>query len=351
MFLRAARTIASASIVSAALIGCASKDPFVSAEHPPGDDGAYYALPRALVPLQIVRKNCKVTVTPSDSIYVADPEGQYRLKIKHKWHSTDHLKVVTDANGLLTTINGDSTDQTSAILAKVIKLAAAFQGVPPISAGDEEEGNRTKAPCEKSDKGDFDIVVVIDPTRDPNQVDANKQLDGTLVSLSSGPLITTKPTRGPGSADCATAVCFRAARPYVITVEQRPERGFPRQVIRHVTIAPDPDSVMSVRFDRQLLATSDVKLTFTNGMMTSHEATKESEALALLQIPLDVASAILSLPSQLATVRVNNYGDDKKVLDAQAGLLRAQAELIAAQQQWDAARAKEAPQNGQSTKP
>lgn len=320
------------ALVGLTTSGCAT-GAFIKAEHPPGSDGAFYALPKALWPIDVSREGCDLKVTPpATPTYIGDPNNQYRLQIDHHWLSSETLKVGTDENGLLTTVNGTGEDQLPAALNKVLDLVAAAYGVPPKGAptGPQTDGQREKLKCEESKELDFVASLIVDPTLE-RQDEANRLLDGTHVTLSTKPLYPTGSDGKDKLVDCSKVVCFRAARPYEITFVQR-GKGLVPQTRRLVVLAPDPSSTMSVHLDRQLLSKADIKLTFSNGMMTSYDTSKNSEALSLLQVPLDIASAILGLPSQIATIKVTNYGDDQKVLDAYSALLNSQAAMITAQQ-------------------
>lgn len=314
----------------ATLAGCSS---FVVSDRLPGHDGAYYALPRAQLPVTIVRSGCELEATFADISYVPDLAAQYRLRLDHNWFSQDKLTVVTDADGLLMSVNGKSVDQTSQILKDAARLAAtvSFRSASggPLGAG--EKGGDFD--CSKSDEGDFSSVVLVDPTSTREQLMVISSNLGNGVTVGARALGESETPSTP--VDCAEVVCFRAMRPYVISVEQAetpPNEGnYKKKAFRFMVLAPDPNLVMGVRLDRQLLSTSDVKLTFDHGVLTKYDTVKNSEASSLLQLPLDVAAEVLKVPGELSTIRVKELENEAQLLRNQKSLLESQAALIAAQ--------------------
>ncbi|MDE1985839.1 MAG: lipoprotein, partial [Alphaproteobacteria bacterium] len=153
------RRIFCAAFAAATLAGCAGG--FV--ESKTADDGAvdngYYALPRLFVTMTVTSapqkadaapattttssmtttkqkkaaKNAKpapappkvVTVQFGAPMYVPDPDYRYMLHLDHEIWSNDHIKIDTDAAGLLTGVNADSQDQRGTAGNKVVELAAA----------------------------------------------------------------------------------------------------------------------------------------------------------------------------------------------------------------------------------
>lgn len=320
-------------LATASVAGCSS---FVASDRLPGTDGAYYALPRAYVPISISRTGCDLEAKAADAEYVPDLSAQYRLRLDHGWFSKDKLEVVTDTDGLLSKVNGKSTDQTSAFVKGAVRLAAqinfrAGAGSPFSSTGTDKQ----PFDCSKSGAGDFTYEATVDPLSTKDQLKSLAfELRGTGVTIDAYPLEESVAKAAP-SVDCAEVVCFRVLRPYVVSVEQAktsPEDGnFKEQTYRFMVLAPDPNWLMGVRLDRQLLSEADIQLSFDRGVLTKYHATKHSEVGSLLQLPLDVGAEVLSLPSQLTAVRVEEIKSETNLLEGQKSLLEAQAALIAAQ--------------------
>ena len=106
----------------------------------------------------------------------------------------------------------------------------------------------------------------------------------------------------------------------------------------YVALVPDPISVGQYNIHRGPCIDRNTKVVFVNGSISTLELIKPSEVLGCLQIPLDIAKAILAVPGSLLTVKVNNITDEKKYLQAQTDLLNAQVALWAAQQKATAPR-------------
>jgi hypothetical protein len=70
-------------------------------------------------------------------------------------------------------------------------------------------------------------------------------------------------------------------------------------------------------------------LKFTNGVMSSVDLSKPSEVLGCLDIPLQIAKAFTSIPSELLTLKINQTNQETSLLKAQTDLLKAQTALMA----------------------
>lgn len=332
-------------LIAQAASGCAS-GPYVSSRAiTPGGDGTYYALPRAYAPLKIERKHGKLTVTPTTPLlYFPDPKYAFRLNLEHSWITTDHIAVGTTETGLLTSINGSSTDQTAAAVSQAIQLAseivktgAAFGSPGVATAGGPPKPDEAK---------DFEFEVALDPT----DVKSDRWAEVSAYLANYGVAVTAQPLNGgptafeneqalqAQSATCSDSICFRPARPYEIVFRQT-ARTLPPVAFRFLIVAPDPAMLLSIRLDRQILATSGIKLTFCNGMLTNYETTKHSEVTSLLQVPIDALKMIAEIPGSVLSVRIQNDQQNANLLQGQTNLLNAQAAFVAAQAQAAARKA------------
>ncbi len=333
------------AVAMAMLLSACAHSSFVAGEKLPGTDGAYYALPTAQVQFKLsLDINCKLTVAPmkegKDPLsieYLPDPQAQYRLRIDHSIFAKDTLIVETDPIGLLKSVNGTGDDQLPTALTSAVQLLGAFYGAAPPApapaptAPKKQNGEPPTPPPPCKDKTFSNVAVSIDPT-DPTYSKPIEPIPKVLVT--SRPLDNSEVAMG-SPTDCTKVVCFRVARPYVVTIKrpaQPAPEGSPAQEFRYLVLAPDPKSVFGVRLDRQAFSASKVTLTFTNGMLTYYETTKKSELVSLLQVPLNVSSAIIDTVASLTQLKINHVKADNSVLTEQQALIDAQKNLLRAQQ-------------------
>jgi hypothetical protein len=308
-------------------------DSFVASEPVPGTDGGYYALPRAVVPVEVSRTKCELKVTAHEPLFLPDSAARFRLRIDHDVLSSETLIVTTNERGLLTAVNAKAQDQTGEVLKQLVHLYSTLSGAKPVTKSDNRKN------CATSNENDFVYAGLLDPTNTDTRLnsEAKEFLERYQVKMEIGGLLgAAQPATGNTvpAADCSEVVCFRAVRPYPVKFTQQESHThiLPTQVFTLSVIAPDPATVMGIRLDRQLFALSHIKLSFTQGILTKFDTSKESEALSVLKLPLDVAKEILKVPGDLATVRVKEIQSDTSLLQEQQKLIRAQIALIEAQQ-------------------
>jgi hypothetical protein len=73
-------------------------------------------------------------------------------------------------------------------------------------------------------------------------------------------------------------------------------------------------------------------LTFSNGILTQMSASRPSELLGFVSPLIEVPKAIVSIPGELLTLRVNHSVNESKLLQNQQALLEAQKEILKLQQ-------------------
>jgi hypothetical protein len=108
------------------------------------------------------------------------------------------------------------------------------------------------------------------------------------------------------------------------------DQGF---LISKVFQLPNKSPVLSVDLTRSPFITKEYDLQFIDGILSSYSLKKPSEVLAGLDIPINVAKALVALPANLVTFKVNMT---TKAIQLQ----KAQADLDAAQRAFQDAVAK-----------
>ena len=280
-------------------------------------EGPTYSLPKGLITLSAVHADSKLTLQATPLI-VPDVASSYQLRLNEDVFASDHYVITTDANGLLSSINSDNTDQTPAIVAKIIQIADAV-----IQAGALRAAAQAPPPI------DFSISLAVDPfspasVRRAKKVFSDHLIELKMSDLAGEPLLVSPASEIAEPTDCISSVCFRPVAPVRVsfTVANTAQQDV-------VLVLPDPRLLMSYNIRRGPCIQRVTNLKFTNGVMSSVDLSKPSEVLGCLDIPLQIAKAFTSIPSELLTLKINQTNQETSLLKAQTDLLKAQTALMA----------------------
>jgi hypothetical protein len=357
-------------------------------------DGLSYYLPRGIVELTIARKKKKegsgesapiadtVTLTVSAVRYVPDPSHHYAIKIRHDPFFTDKIVVQVGRTGLLESISTDGKDETGEILRRLARAPADIFSAPEQPRAASNDGNPNYQ--------EYEIKFSLDPT-DNSELNRLRQvlrkIDPTIKFIAT-PLVRVATRGGTHQPDCNIDPCFRVAVPYalelvsdpynhVVRPWKKPEpvaaapdakpkkppadseapntvqrstqtestEGRDREgsitatapaetglvIARAVVVLPNKNLVGQIALTRAPFVQKKFNLTFNDGFLTKADLDNPSEALAFVQIPIDVAKAIVSIPSAMFDFKVREIQSDNKLLLAQKQNLEYQKQIIDAQ--------------------
>ncbi len=323
-------TILSFIVVSTLVGGCA---PDIVTSKPYTADGIEfgsakgvgYFLPKALVSLEVERKKGVVTVKAKDPIYMPDTDHLYFLEYDHDVFFDDEVTIQVGSNGLLSSIETKSKDQSGEFVKKIVELATEVAKIAAVSGDGKEK--------------DFKIVDSFDPLDDKDRSRFERKLSralGTRIAdVDVSPMFQeAKFEKFPKK--CTSGVCARTALPYQVTLSILPKSANSDSDTLAWSFGahlPQQAPVIGIPLTRSSFVKNEAELTFSNGMLTKLNYVEPSEAVGFMQIPIDVAKAIVSIPSAVLDFKVTNLEKDKKLLKEQKGLIDAQNELIKAQQE------------------
>ena len=316
-----------AGLLASMLVACASDTVRSgSVTDPPKiwsrTDAVPYNLPRVLFNVTIERKvvdgAAQDTMTVGEPAVVPDPEHRYRLYYDRSAFASDSMLFETGVSGLLTTINATSEDETGDLVVKLGELAAQVARIAAAA--------RAPAPPPPTP---FKISKLVDPANDGdrNELDgwlSKRGLDFDVVPLgwdrakiaSEREALKKPPPRG---------VLFRPVLPYKISLSSSGQT-----ISEVVAFAPQEAPVLGIRLERFRFVRATNKLAFNQGLLTKFEIEKPSEALGFIQIPIDVAKAIVDIPGQLLQMKVQSTTNETGLLEAQKALLEARQALAQA---------------------
>jgi hypothetical protein len=276
--------------------------------------GLVYFLPMTLIAVsgEIKDEVVKYTVTPT---IVPDPRASYRLRYVPGSATDDDLGLSVDKNGLLSgATKANITDRTGDIIIALAKTGAAGQtstATPP----DE--------PVRDADAYPFTVIYDVDTF-----VKGVTLPDNSTITVEQKWL----PQQGGYIPPCTYSVCFRT----VIPIHAHLTNGTRKNDFAFVAINASQTEGIDL-ISANLVARTN-NLTFESGLLTTVAINQPSTTLAIVNLPLAVLKAILSVPAELLTIKIKNVQAEADLLKAQADVLAQAKALVDAQQALQNAR-------------
>ncbi|MEL6372302.1 MAG: hypothetical protein AAFR03_16485 [Pseudomonadota bacterium] len=320
---------------AALLPSCASQDLLTSNRQLPSKPIYIpYSLPEGLLKVTFKRAEAggDVSLEFGEVQYRPDPEYQFFLEYGHSSFSEDDISVQITDEGYLKSITAKTEDQTGEVVSKVIELATEV-----AKAGIAIRSDQDLPP--------FSYTAFFDPTDAAEREEVKGVLGAYGVdvkSIKTDKIAGTEPLKAGRPSDCTRGACFRPAQPHKVTIKYANKltgSTVTEYTKKALVTLPNDAPVLSVRLDRYAFVEAETKVSFNNGMLTKVELKKPSEAVGFMEIPIDVAKSIVSIPSALFDFKVSGFESDEKLLDAQADLISSQIELSDKQAELLAAQA------------
>jgi hypothetical protein len=327
-----------------------------------------------------------VSVTIGKTQQVPDPNAALMLEYVPEIASDDVFKLEVGSNGLLSNVKSTSTDQSGAVILKLVELAKEVIKLAPAltmmtSKGQTDDATRTEcynALQKMSVADELNLSDVLrfeaassssgtyqNPTVAPDEV-LSKQVAslnsrallamqkrsvhaepaGSLVSsirLDGKPLspvpgsVAATPPAVTAERKAYSGVVFRTMAPRRLSIAVDAEGlSFRHCIIRNIAayqnsatvMIADPAHTFVADTSRAILVSKKVDLIVSDGVLTGIEVDKKSELLQIVSLPVEILKAIASIPGEVLSVKVKQLTDENKLTTAQADLLKAQIELI-----------------------
>lgn len=299
----------------------------------------------------LYRYDAKIELLPA----VPDHKMRFTAQFAHNVLRDDDWKLSVSADGLLTSSNVIAADRTGDIIVELAGAIAGF-GTSGLSVLKVAEDNKSVVNC---DAPAVKFVYQFDPVDSP---ESDSSINGKLVNagfplkltlkgnVQEGPSCHTPPAEeSPAAAvlrlsngQCevigqegkAGALFYRSAVPVTVIIEQCSieaagtiDCNNSRPVDAALVLIPQlgPISYIPMRSSAFVRTVNDV--TFSNGSITSWNATRPSEALEVVRLPVRVLTSIISVPAQILSLRVNVSDKDKALAVSQQGQIAARLKL------------------------
>jgi hypothetical protein len=281
----------------------------------------------------------------------------------------DKLILTTSESGLLKTTSGEKSDKTGQIIQDTAKLAKELVKVFTmfgLAVGKEmpEPGERTLPPCpEFPDILDqyeniritpFSIEFVIDPTNSSEMTELNRQLcrlATKFIVLVNDDNFLGKNDQLPnfftGDSKRIGGLLYRRPIPYTLEIRERQlsklskskwsddadenmrlsQRSIssPKKSVQ--VMLPNKSPITTVSMETGWLITTRYDLGFQDGMLTKLDVQRPSELYSLIQIPINIAKDIVSIPSEILQLKFDYSSKDTALLEAQKKNIEAQDAL------------------------
>jgi hypothetical protein len=321
--------------------------------------GMYYALPRGFVTLTVKSEddakklaagqlyNLEVTAPQ----FEPDPAHYYRINAAWDIGSDDHIVIETTDQGILKSIATTSKDQRVEIVKKLIELAGSVAKIGVAGVPGLPEAAPAVPAIQVSHRVDIANpahIAAFNRALIAANADAQIIVDRpeiNSVALGIGDDIPRN------NAGCTIGICFRPLIPYTISLVSRAtpaaaatqssaqpaaqvqaQMGPPQTVYqRATTLLPNGAPLLSIGITRASYVEKTSTYTFAeSGIPTKADVTKPSEAVGFANIPVAVAAAIVSIPSDLMTFRIKQATDETSYLNSLKALLEAQQNYLKA---------------------
>lgn len=358
-----------------------------------GVTGMPYYLPSTTVPVTISgdfvilpeRKENKsptaadfeyvVTVTVGTPKQVADPDAALMLEYRPEPASKDEFKLAVGTNGLLTTVNSTSKDETGAIILQLAELAkqglrasAALAMTPAkdVAKPETDEDARRLACARKLRKmsvtTEVNLSDVLRAGTSAGLEEQREELNTRVTRAMQNEPLPTPPRlvesmtfdireRAPLPGTISneqlyiyprktgySGVVFRMMAPQRFGVEMSTSKAnfgdncrlsYAAASINNMPVmVADPLRTFVVDNSRTAFVPKTVKMAVSDGVLTGIDVDKPSELLAAITLPVEVLKVIASIPGELLTIKVKQISDEKNLSAAQVEMLKLQIEMI-----------------------
>lgn len=299
-----------AVIMTVALTACDLSPPIQTRAFQPEDAiasrGIVYHLPRSLIRVESNAKALTILAPQTR----ADPAARLVLEARPRRGSADDFDFVAE-NGLLSTVKGDSQDQTpSTVNAALRGLSEArrAQGVDRFA--------KAAAPQPRDVTFEFD----------PFNLSFGVPQGFTVKVYYLDPTLQGRLARGaPRTAGCfgTGRVCSGVETVVKVAVTD----DLTGRRVEHWATVIDPTLSYAARIDRHACVSTTNAVTLTKGVVTKYDVTKPSEVAGCLSIPLDVLKAIIAAPVDAITGRTAKLQAEQALLTNRALVLQKELEL------------------------
>ena len=242
-----------------------------------------------------------------EKVIIPDIERCYELDYKSNVLADDTVEVKIDNDGFLESVNIVAEDKSVKILEEITKAPSVI-----FSAESGVESLRQMEEVEETIE-EFSREFLLDPSTFPKKCKwlLNKwetEIGVLDASFSIAQIVRKKEV--PGKAFPITSSDGVFTRPItVVEFKVEPLNEFINTegtVNEFYEMLPSNNKILYIPVTRSNFIKKEHKLVFDKGVLKEYKVVKPSELEAGVSIPISVAKAIVSIPAQLLSVKINN---------------------------------------------
>jgi len=353
---------------STSFLGCAARPVIETytidsgANAVPPARSVQYFLPLRLVAVTVQRtRTRRDTITIRTLAPVPDLAHPYYAYVRASPLRDETSTVRTTAAGLLSSFSSSSKDETPAILIDAVALAglvpqlAAVEGA--LGGGPGQALRLPRGPGASSDvrpcgllngglpassqqvPAAFKATVIIDPTSPGDLARAEAELctrgaHFRFVTVPVAPMPAPAALRsGAAKCDgtpvvglrCEPLLYYRRDQPYLLTIYDAAEATAAYTLVSAALVqTPNASPIERLSFTTSAAVSTRQSAQFSDGMLLSTSSARPSPVLALASLPLQIAKAIVSIPSALFQFRIDSTRDQARLSQAQTEAIKAE---------------------------
>ena len=262
---------------------------------------------------------------------VPDTRNTFAIKYTPSFFSNDDLKFSINSSGLIEGINLTAEDRITNIIAEVA-------GATKISLSPDEEAAKTKSLYEKVKAGatvitetkqynnNFFIltneirkgnvfrrwVINVDgKSANNNTIDASFHLKFDIPSPESFLF--------KESSQEFDGILIRPLQTIIMSIHAASSNP----PLQYQVLVPDESKVVSISIKRSAFVKKVYGFKMINGMLTENTINKPSEMEGFMSIPIKIAKAIVSIPAQIISLKIENIKHQTSLVTEQQNLSKA----------------------------
>jgi hypothetical protein len=272
------------------------------------------------------------------------PDLRHQFVIMPRWDpaSHDELSVKVSPEGLLEEVKGTATDERGTLASELTALFSMMVTGIPITPSPKRGLTDTEGVPRFIAEFQFDPIDPAERAR----VEGALRRYGIAFSLTKQ---ADCPTAASGAGCCTTCdltqpgIYYRLPIPYRLNLSpagifrasgDRGSQGEWESLdggLERTVLLPNEAVCIYVPVTRAAFVKSETTVLFERGMLKEVTTTKPSELVGFVRIPVDVASAILAIPSELLTLRIKHIEGERSRSAAEKELLELERDRLQAQ--------------------
>ena len=246
---------------------------------------------------------------------------------------SDELSFAVNSKGLLTNSDIKADDKTASIIEDISK--ALVNKIEINATSDDilyeiKEYTRsfTVKASELNQNGkEINLKIIVLNTKNPNKKSEIVN-DSYNISTPDENMIVYDLERLEADKNdnrLANGIFTRPIRNLNIMIKPNADKN---AIFSNFVQISDPSKLLILPVNRTAFTNSSNNLKINDGIIIESKINRPSPVKGFVEIPINIAKAIVSIPAQLIQIKINSEGKSKDLLDAEKGRLTAEKERL-----------------------